>query len=194
VTELVLARHGETDYNRHGRWQGHLDIPLNEAGRRQAAALAEALRGERLDAVFTSDLARARHTAAVVADRLGLQLEVDARLRERRFGAWEGLSSAEIARLHPIDWERWQRGDGHGPPDAERYEAVRERVRAAVLVIGQRYPTGGVLLVGHGGPLRVIRGLAQGVEPLATRESIRPLGNCEVARCRVRDGVFATVD
>jgi broad specificity phosphatase PhoE len=194
VTELVLARHGETDYNRDGRWQGHLDVPLNEAGRRQSAALAELLRGEGLDAVFTSDLLRARETATVVAERLGLELEVDARLRERGFGSWEGLTSAEIARIHTVDWERWRRGDGHGPPDAERYEDLRARVRAAVLAIEERYPDGRVLLVGHGGAIRVIRGLAHGVESVAARESIPSLGNCEVARCRVREGVFAAVE
>ena len=81
-THLLLARHGETDWNRIGRWQGQADPPLNEMGRRQAAELAERLVGQGISAIHTSDLLRASETAQVVAERLGLTVEEDLGLRE----------------------------------------------------------------------------------------------------------------
>jgi broad specificity phosphatase PhoE len=94
VTTLLLVRHGETDWNRDGRWQGQSDTPLNEVGRQQAVRVAEELDG--IDVVYSSDLARARETAEIVAERLGLDVELDERLRERSFGAWEGKTGPEI--------------------------------------------------------------------------------------------------
>ena len=94
MTTLLLVRHGETDWNRDGRWQGQSDTPLNELGRRQARELAEQLDG--VDVVYSSDLARARETAEILAERAGVEVRLDPRLRERGFGAWEGLTLAEI--------------------------------------------------------------------------------------------------
>jgi len=86
VTTLLLVRHGETDWNAEGRLQGHTDRPLNDFGRRQAAALAERLADDDIDAVYASDLARARETAEILADRLGLAVVTDPDLRERNWG------------------------------------------------------------------------------------------------------------
>jgi broad specificity phosphatase PhoE len=94
VTTLLLARHGETDWNREHRWQGHAGPPLNDTGRRQALALAQRL--PVVDAVYSSDTERAYETAQIVAEPRGLEVRTDARLREVNFGLWEGLTRGEI--------------------------------------------------------------------------------------------------
>src|SRR5262245_65615545 len=101
MTELLLTRHGETDWNREHRVQGHTDVPLNENGREQARALAERLVDVPLAAIYASDLARARETAEIVARRLGLGVVLDPGLREKNFGSWEGLTDVEIAERFP---------------------------------------------------------------------------------------------
>ena len=99
MTTLLLVRHGETDWNAEGRLQGHTDTPLNDYGRRQARTLADELAGEPIDAVYSSDLARARETAEIVGGRLGLTVVVDPGLREKNWGSWEGLTPAERERV-----------------------------------------------------------------------------------------------
>src|SRR5687768_16876002 len=99
MTTLLLARHGETDWNRELRIQGSSDIALNDLGRDQARALAEELAELALDAIYSSDLRRARETAEAVAAQHGLDVRLDPRLRERAFGSWEGLTRADIVAL-----------------------------------------------------------------------------------------------
>src|SRR5947209_8391773 len=94
--KLYLFRHGETDWNAEGRFQGHLDIPLNEKGRAQARALVEKLKLASIEAIVTSDLSRARDTALVSAQALGLPIFEDRRLREAFLGDAQGLTSEEI--------------------------------------------------------------------------------------------------
>src|SRR5437667_11321226 len=96
MTTLLLARHGETDWNREGRWQGWADPPLNEAGREQARALAEQLRTMPFDAVYSSDLRRAHETAEIVGRPHHVPIRVDRDLREIDIGSWSGLTRAEI--------------------------------------------------------------------------------------------------
>ncbi|HWH04956.1 MAG TPA: histidine phosphatase family protein, partial [Gaiellaceae bacterium] len=107
MTTIVLARHGETDWNREQRFQGHADRPLNELGREQARELAERLRNDRIDAVYSSPLVRALETAETVAAALGLPVETREALREVDVGSWEGLSRDEIEERHPEDFARW---------------------------------------------------------------------------------------
>src|SRR3954452_24611267 len=94
-TTLLLVRHGETDWNAEGRLQGHTDRPLNEYGRRQAKELAARLAGGHVDAIYASDLSRARETAEIVGERLGLTVVIDPDLRETNWGTWEGLTGDE---------------------------------------------------------------------------------------------------
>ena len=101
MTTILLARHGETDWNLERRVQGHTDRPLNESGRAQALALADRLSTESLDAVYSSDLARARETAAVIAARHGLDVIETSDLREKDFGSWEGMTDTEIMARFP---------------------------------------------------------------------------------------------
>jgi broad specificity phosphatase PhoE len=168
---FLLTRHGETDWNVEGRWQGHTDVPLNENGRAQARSIAEALRAEGLSGLVSSDLSRARETAEIVGAALGLAVAyVDADLRERTFGVFEGLTRMECERLHPEAWRAWveeQRpAEGVEPP-----ALVAARVTAAIGRAAERIAPNGapVLLVTHGGALRSVVHKATGlpVGPIA---------------------------
>jgi broad specificity phosphatase PhoE len=153
---LYLVRHGETDWNAEGRWQGHTDQPLNERGRMQARALAERLRGAGLAAVVSSDLLRAHQTAKIVAETLGVAVDyVDPDLRERTIGVFEGLTRADCERLHPEAWAAWVKHK-HPPPGAEGHQPLAERVTMAIGRAAARIlaPHGPLLLVTHGGAMR----------------------------------------
>jgi broad specificity phosphatase PhoE len=154
-TGLLLARHGETDWNRIGRWQGHADPPLNDAGRGQAAELAERLAGDGIVAVYSSDLRRASETARVVGEHLGVEVVEDPALREIDVGSWSGLTRAEVERRFPEGYARWLAGEiGH---DGETREQLTERVVAAVERIARAHPGATVLVVSHGGAIRALR-------------------------------------
>jgi broad specificity phosphatase PhoE len=172
VTTILLARHGETDWNRERRWQGHARTHLNDNGRAQAQALAERLEEHRLDAVYSSDLPRAFETAEIVASAHGLETIADPGLREIDVGSWQGLTATEIDEL---EW------------DGESYEAHRERVVAVLMHISSRRPEGHVLAVTHGGSLRRIQEFVLG-EPLEV------LDNCAVWAITARDGVLTPLD
>jgi broad specificity phosphatase PhoE len=176
MTTLLLARHGETDWNRELRIQGSSDIALNELGREQAAALAEELADVELDAVYSSDLARARATAEAVAATHGLDVRLDPRLRERSFGSWEGLTREDIA-----EFPEGSRHDGES--DAE----VRARVLEAIEEISRMHPGEQVLVVSHGGALNTLWHHALG-------ERVERWENCAVYKLAVRDDGYVAVD
>jgi broad specificity phosphatase PhoE len=192
VTRLILTRHGETDWNAEGRWQGHSDTPLNERGREQAAELAAQL--DSVDVVYASDLARARETAEIAAGRLGVDLHLDARLRERSFGAWEGLTSAEIEERFADAHRRWKSGEGFGADDAEPFDAFAARIHAFLDDVLARHPTDEVLVVAHGGSIRVIHALAMGLDYVRDHRSIPAVDNCALARYAARNGKLAPID
>jgi broad specificity phosphatase PhoE len=192
VTTLLLVRHGETDWNRDGRWQGHSDTQLNDVGREQAKRLAAQLEG--VDVVYSSDLARARETAELVACALGLQVHPDARLRERSFGAWEGKTGPEIEAEFGAAHARWLAGDGPGADDAEAFGDFAARVQSFLEDVLARHADATVLVVAHGGSLRVIHALAQGLDYVRDHRLIPPMANCEVARYAARDGKLAPID
>jgi broad specificity phosphatase PhoE len=191
VTTILLVRHGETDWNNEGRWQGHADRPLNEAGRTQALVLAESLAGRQIDAVYSSDLVRAHATARIVADQLGLPVELDAGLREVDVGEWSGRAHDDLERSDPEGFRRWREG-GKGWQGGESYEQMGERVVATVLEIAERHPGGTILIVSHGGSIRACRATAAGLEYAASRvAAIGSTGNCEVVELSVADGRLA---
>ncbi len=131
---LFLFRHGETDWNREGRLQGHTDTPLNATGLAQAQVLGETLRTHRLDAVVSSDLSRARTTARIVAETLGLPLFTDAGLRETNVGAAEGLLWADAkTRFGEGLTERWYSDGDVAFPGGETGIETRMRGLAALL-------------------------------------------------------------
>lgn len=167
MTEILLVRHGQTDWNLEHRVQGHTDTPLNAVGTEQARALAETLAAVPLAAVYSSDLVRARDTATIVARFHGLEVVLDHDLREKNFGSWEGLTDREIAVRFP-EAVRGRWGDG------ETTEEVTERALAAIARIRVSRPSGPVLVVSHGGPIRAILG-HHAVDH-------GPIGNCKVFR------------
>ena len=172
MTTLLLVRHGETDWNAERRWQGHADVPLNERGREQARALAERLAGESIDAIYSSDLSRARDTADIVGARLDVPVAVDPDLREIDVGAVEGLTAEESAAF-----EGWQ---------GEPKEDHSERVLAAISRIAERHPGERILVVTHGGSMRRVHehlGLEGG-----------PFENCAVWTCAHEDGALRSID
>jgi broad specificity phosphatase PhoE len=180
MTRLLLVRHGETDWNRTGRWQGHSNTPLNELGRQQARELAESLDG--VDVVYSSDLARARETAEILAERLGIEVRYDPRLRERSFGAWEGLTSTEIEERFEEAHRRWQAGEAPGADDAEPFDEFGRRVQSFLADVLERHPDETVLVIGHGGSIRVIHAAATDLDYVRDHRQIPPVANCTVAR------------
>jgi alpha-ribazole phosphatase len=158
MTRLILIRHGQTDWNVEGRYQGQVDIPLNECGREQAAQIVRALSGVNLAAVYASDLGRAVETAQALAQAAGLQVRVDPRLREINQGRWEGRLFDEIRAEYPEELRRRRENPlAFKPPDGEVVGQVRERVLAAVADIVRRYPTQSVAIVSHGLALALVR-------------------------------------
>jgi broad specificity phosphatase PhoE len=159
-TRILLARHGETEWNRLGRWQGHADPPLNELGRSQAETLAAQLRDDGVSAVYSSDLRRASETAAIVAGRLGLDVTELRALREIDVGSWSGLTREEVQERFPDGFARWRAGEiGH---DGETREELETRVVSAVESIAHRHTDQTVLVVTHGGSIRALRRHAAG--------------------------------
>jgi glucosyl-3-phosphoglycerate phosphatase len=192
VTTLLLVRHGETDWNRDGRWQGHSDTQLNDVGRDQAVRVAGELDG--VDVVYASDLARARETAEIVAARLGLPVRLDERLRERSFGGWEGKTAPEIEAEFRDAHASWIAGEGPGAEDAEAFADFAARVQAFLADILARHPDGTVLVVAHGGSIRVIHALASGLDYVRDHRSIPAVPNCTVVRYVVKQGRLEPMD
>jgi broad specificity phosphatase PhoE len=193
VTELFLVRHGETDWNRDRRFQGHADPPLNETGREQAHALATELAGEGIELVYTSDLARAVETAEIVAARLGTDVRSMRDLREIDVGEWQGLTWQEIEERYPAGARSWHE-HGAGWESGETYEQLGERVVAALRRIASEHPEERVLVVGHGGTIRATRAFIEGLSVPESRTRSRAIGNCEVFRVVTEDGGFRGID
>jgi probable phosphoglycerate mutase len=172
MTTLLLVRHGETDWNAEGKLQGHTDRPLNDYGRQQARALADRLADEPIEAVYASDLARARETAEILGARLGLDVVVDPDLREKNWGSWEGLTSTE--RLDVVY-------------EGETSEDHRDRTLRAVERIVGRHPGGRVVVVTHGGSLRRLQAVVSGIaNPV--------IENCALWTVAHEDGRFRPID
>jgi broad specificity phosphatase PhoE len=173
VTTILIARHGESDWNRERRWQGYADRPLTNRGREQARVLAARLAHIELNAVYSSDLRRARDTAAVVAENQGLEVQAVPELREVDVGSWSGLTRAEAEERFPEGYARWTSGFP-GWDDGETYEAMTRRVLKTVQSIAGDHDRGRVLVVSHGGPIRAIHAAALDLDVHAYRR-LRPV-------------------
>jgi broad specificity phosphatase PhoE len=194
VTTILLARHGETDWNRDNRFQGRADPPLNAAGREQARALAEALSGEPLAAVYTSPLRRAAETAEIVAAPHGLRVELVDGLREVDVGSWEGLTRADLEERQPEQFRRWLVEHEQGWDDGEKYEEMGKRVLPALFALAERHSAGRILAVTHGGPIRAAIAAAEGISYAEARRRGPVIGNGFVAGFGAVDGVLRRLD
>jgi probable phosphoglycerate mutase len=191
---VLLARHGETDWNRDGRFQGHADPPLNEPGRAQAAELAERLAADGITALYASDLRRARETASIVADRLDLEVSLHPGLREIDVGEFQGLTRDEIDIRWPAAQARFEEL-GYGWLDGETLDDLSARVVGAVLEIAARHPGEHVLAVGHGGTIRAALAYADGMDIVAHRKVWPgPAANGAIFEVVAEEGALHRVD
>jgi len=170
VSSLILVRHGETEWNVIGRYQGQADPPLNECGLTQAHRLAEMLAGAGLQAIYTSPLRRAYQTAAVLSQKLDLPLHQEPRLMEIHQGDWEGRLRSDIAARYPALFQQWLSEPwATTPPGGESLAQVQARVYAAVDDILARHPGQRLALVTHRIPIALIKVRFQGLDPDVVR-------------------------
>ena len=151
---FLFLRHGETDWNLEGRYQGHTDIVLNETGIAQAERAADRLAHEKIDRIVTSPLLRALKTAAIVAQHKSSPIYIDAALRERAFGSFEGLVVNDVKRAHGLPLH--ERSRSILPDDAEQWTDTVQRVHAAVAEWLQTHPRETLLFVAHDGISRAL--------------------------------------
>ncbi|RZM04122.1 MAG: histidine phosphatase family protein [Variovorax sp.] len=186
ATDILLVRHGETAWNRELRFQGHVDIPLNDAGHEQARRVGLRLAGEHVDHAFSSDLMRAQQTAAPAAQLLGLKVVTQAGLREQHFGVVEGLRGEEIRELHPRAWEEWlEFREDHAMPEGESARQFHARVIGALGAIAAAHAGATLLVVTHGGVLDMVWRTARGLGLNGPRQSDIP--NAGINRIRLAD-------
>jgi probable phosphoglycerate mutase len=190
LTTIVLVRHGETDWNRDRRFQGHADIPLNTAGLDQVRALAEQLAGESFSVVYTSPLRRASESAKLIAARLGVEVRPSEALMEVDVGAWSGLTVHEVEDRFPEGFARWVEWRCAGWLDGETYEQLSQRVVAGIREIAEKHAGERVLAVTHGGPIRSVAAAALRVPLHEVRDRLGPIGNVATVRIDVRDGIL----
>jgi probable phosphoglycerate mutase len=175
---VVLLRHGRTEWNSTGRFQGQLDSPLDAVGRAQAAAAGIAVAPMQPDALVSSDLARALDTAEAVAQASGLEIVTDDRLREIHLGEWQGLTRAEAKERFPAEYASWQAGEDGRRGSGETYGEVGVRAAACVSEWLERLGPGSLLLaVTHGGTARATIGTLLGM-PVDSWWRLAPLSNC----------------
>jgi probable phosphoglycerate mutase len=174
---LYLVRHGQTAYNAEGRIQGWLDVPLDEAGLRQASLVGRRFAGKAISAVYSSPLSRASDTARAIAHACRCEVSLDDRLREYNMGDWSGLTGDEISALTP-----GMRAGGHERPipSGETAEAMRERVGAFLKDLIAGHPSGVLVAVSHGGTLGAMVGAMLGLPVM--RRTPFSFGNTAVTK------------
>lgn len=189
MTEIWLVRHGETPWNVERRVQGWEDIGLNETGIEQAQSLARHMKklhegGTRLDAIYSSDLKRAHHTASIVAEAIGLPLMVEPGIRERHFGVLQGLIFHEMEQHQPEAARVWRSRDPDAElPEGESLGVFHRRVVDALNALSLKHAGKRVMVVSHGGAMDIIWRHASQVGLQATREA--PLLNASLNRLKV---------
>ncbi|MFY9263583.1 MAG: histidine phosphatase family protein [Actinomycetaceae bacterium] len=190
VSQIVFLRHGQTANNLERRIQGSRDTPLNDEGRRQASEIAPEIAQLGITRIYSSDLSRARDTAAAVAEVTGLEITVDARLRERAYGVWEGLNSDEIRQAWPTEWKRWREGLEPGAPGIqtrlENGELMAAAVSDAIAAVNELADAGKttvnekLLFVSHGSAIANAINVLLGQDP-SVWNGLQGLDNCHWA-------------
>ena len=190
MIEVVLIRHGETDWNAEKRLQGHLDIELNAEGARQAELLAQALQGEQFDAIICSDLQRARKTAQPLATLQGKTVQIDIAWRERCYGAFEGLRDVEIGERYPDAHRAMQARelDYRYPQGVNTAETLREFSTRSITALKRALDLQHrkIAIVTHGGVLDCINRYARGADLSKPRDFDIP--NAGINRLWWKDG------
>jgi probable phosphoglycerate mutase len=188
MTELIVIRHGETDWNRQHRFQGQIDVPLNAAGRAQAERLARRLTSEPFDVVVASDLQRAFATAQAAAG--ARPIEADPLWREQAFGVLEGLDAATIVQQHPELWAQWLRHDADYalPGGGESVRAFHDRVLRGLQRVARAHAGRRIAVFTHGGVLDMLWRAAQKLSLHGARACEIP--NTGINRLRWRDGAL----
>lgn len=189
MTEFTVIRHGETEWNRQQRFQGQIDVPLNPTGREQAKRLATALRAERFDLLLSSDLQRARDTAAPLVQHQGTPVQARSEWREQAFGVLEGLSVEEIKARHPELWSQWLRHDAdYCLPQGESVRQFHARVVEALRTLARVHEGRRLLIVTHGGVLDMLWRTVHGHALHGPRDCAIP--NTGINRLRWRAGTL----
>ena len=190
MVRIYFIRHGETDWNVELRMQGHVDRPLNANGRVQAELLGRRFRPERVAAIYSSDLLRARQTAEPLARALGLGVRHEPALRERNFGRCEGMTIGEIAQAFAAEAEALGSGDPeHVPLGGESRRQHQERVLACVEALVRVHAKQEIVVVTHGGVLDVVCRRARLLPLTAPRDY--PIPNTGVNRIAIEGGEWA---
>jgi 2,3-bisphosphoglycerate-dependent phosphoglycerate mutase len=192
ITRITAIRHGETAWNVDTRIQGQLDISLNEKGRWQASQAGKAMASESVDAIFSSDLARAYETALAVAKHHGLDVQIERDLREREFGSFQGKTFAEIEAQMPEEALLWRkRVPDFSPGGGESLLQFRERVTQCIRVLAAQNAGKHIMIVSHGGVMDIIYREATGLELQAPRTW--QLGNASINRVLFNGEHFSLV-
>ncbi len=186
MTELILIRHGETDWNRELRFQGQVDVPLNAIGHEQASRVATQLAGEMVQHLVCSDLLRTRQTAMPPAQHLGLSPVNDAALREQNFGVVDGMRVPDIQAQFPQAWSGWTAFDADFSFEGgESTRVFHGRVMTALAALARGREGQRLLVVTHGGVLDMVYRTALGLPLSGPRQSVIPNG--AINRVRMLD-------
>jgi 2,3-bisphosphoglycerate-dependent phosphoglycerate mutase len=192
MTDVILIRHGETDWNVQGRFQGQIDVPLNALGLAQAERMAERLAREAIDAFYCSDLLRTRQTAEPAALKLDLPAAPDAGLREQHFGILEGLSFDEVQARHPEQLAAWLRHDpDYALPEGESVRSFHARVLGVLRSLAERHAGSTLAVVTHGGVLDMLFRTVHGLPLHGPRTC--PIPNAGLNRLRLSGERFEIV-
>lgn len=166
MNHIILIRHGSTDWNIQYRFQGQSDIPLNEIGLQEANAISRRLKNENINTIYSSDLKRAQETAQIIARYHQDQIVLDPKLREIDFGDWEGLTYKDIQQRDPDRMAAWQSGKLNvSPPGGESLNQLDKRVKSCSDKIKLVQTDESIVVVSHGGPLRVMLCQALNLSP-----------------------------
>ena len=198
MTELILIRHGETDWNRELRFQGQVDVPLNATGHEQARRLAQRLVADKVavDHLVCSDLVRTRQTAqpalTALLPQLPLETLTDARLREQHFGVVDGMRVDDIKAQHAAAWAQWLRFDADGGmPGGETARQFHARVMDALRSVAHQHAGKTIVVVTHGGVLDMVWRTARGLGLAGPRQSDIP--NAGLNRVRLQGDAIEIV-
>jgi probable phosphoglycerate mutase len=185
-TSITLIRHGETEWNLSGRWQGHADSPLSPCGLSQAKALGERILGEEFDFYFSSDLGRAMHTSKLVGGPSAMIAESNSGFRERDLGVLEGLNTNEMEKSQPGAYKSFRHdGPDFQVPNGESFRQFYDRCANAIEELAQKYRGGRIAVVTHGGVLGAIFRYVLNIPLEAERNFV--LLNCSINRIEKKE-------